>query len=121
VGFVKRLRKSPEPPPTPTGGEDQAVLVHLDGRGLPPETYEQYDLMTIEDELEAALEGRGLGEFDGNEIGADGATLFLYGRDAERLFAAIEPSLRAYPLCRNARVEIRKGPPGAPAREVRLP
>ena len=44
-----------------------------------------------------------------------------YGPDAERLFAAIESSLRAYPLCQHARVEIRRGPPGAPAREVRLP
>src|SRR3990172_8204995 len=110
VGFLKRLRRSPAAPPKPTKDEEQAVLVHMTGQGLPPEVHEQYDLMTIEDELEAALEGKGIGEFDGNEIGPDGATLFLYGPDAERLFAAIESSLRAYPLCQHARVEIRRGP-----------
>ena len=81
----------------------------------------QYDLATIEDRIVAALEGKTLGEFDGNEIGSGGTTLYLYGPDAEQLFALIEPLLAAYPLCQNARVTIRKGGPGAPQREVLLP
>ena len=83
--------------------------------------YQQCDLATIEDRIVAALAGTGLGEFDGNEIGPGETTLYLYGADAERLFAHLEPILTAYPLCRNARVVIRKGRPGAPQREVRLP
>ena len=98
----------------------QAVLVHLDGQGLPDEVYEEYDLATIEDQLRAVIDAGGLGEFDGNDVGEEGATLYMYGPDAERLFVAIEATLRAYPLCKNARVVIRAGEPGAPEREVRL-
>lgn len=99
---------------------EQAVLVHLDGRGLPEHIYKQYDLATIEDRLIEAIKRDRLGEFDGNEIGPDEATLYMYGPDAERLFAGIESILREYPLCQGARVEIRRGAPGAPLREVRL-
>lgn len=52
--------------------------------------------------------------------GPDRATLFQYGPDAERLFTAIEGTLRAHPLCQVARVVIRRGGPGAEEREVRL-
>lgn len=119
MGLFKR-RKGQQTPPAEKP-EDQAVLVHLDGRGLPNEVYERYDIVTIEDQLIELLEGTGLGEFDGIERGQGEATLFLYGPDAELLFAAIDPLLRAYPLCRNARVVVRRGAPGAPEREVRLP
>jgi hypothetical protein len=44
----------------------------------------------------------------------------MYGPDAEKLFAAIEAVLRGYPLCQRARVEIRRGGPGAKSREIRL-
>ena len=99
---------------------EEAVLVHLDMAGLPMEVYEAHDLATLEDRLIEAIEGEGLGEFDGNEVGQGQATLFMYGPDAERLFAGVETILREYPLCRGARVEIRRGSPGAPAREVRI-
>jgi len=110
----------------PSGGAaareepQQAVLVHLDGTGLPNDVYEKCDLATIEDQLAEIISRERLGEFDGNEIGPIETTLFMYGPDAERLFAGIEPTLRAYPLCRGARVEIRRGGPGAAMREVRL-
>jgi len=51
------------------GGEEQAVLIHLDGSSLPPEVYEQNDIATISDRILAALKGKGLGEYDGDEIG----------------------------------------------------
>jgi tetratricopeptide (TPR) repeat protein len=102
--------------------QDQgAVLIQLDGSTLPDAVYRDYDLATLEDQLAEAIEPQGLGEFDGNEFGPENVTLFLYGADAEALFAAIEPVLKAYPLCQNARVIIRQGPPGSPEREVSLP
>jgi hypothetical protein len=61
-----------------------------------------------------------LGEFDGNEVGVGGATLFMYGLDAEKLFAGIEATLRSYPLCKGARVVIRYGGPGAEQRQLML-
>jgi hypothetical protein len=100
--------------------EEQAVIVHLPGGGLPDEVYDNYDLSTLEDQLIEAVDRAGCGEFDGNEFGPAGATLYLYGPDAEALFAAIEGTLRAYPLCQNARVEIRYGPPGSPQREIAI-
>ena len=103
-----------------TSPPEQAVIVHLDCTGLPDHVYEQYDLATIEDRLIKVIKQSQLGEFDGNEVGPDEATLYMYGPDAERLFACIESTLREYPLCQGARVEIRRGAPGAPLREVHL-
>jgi hypothetical protein len=60
MGFFKWLRgeraKAPE----------HAVLVHLDGVGLPDQVYEECDLATLEDRLCEALSTRGLGVVDGN-------------------------------------------------------
>ena len=43
-----------------------------------------------------------------NLYGPTETTVFMYGPDAERLYSGIEPVLRAYPLCQNARVIIRR-------------
>lgn len=114
--FFGKRRASPEP----IGASTQAVLVHLDGQGLPDDVYQDNDLATLEDQLRQAIEAGGLGEFDGNEVGPTETTLYMYGPDAERLFAGIESTLRAYPLCKNARIVVRCGGPGANQREVRL-
>jgi hypothetical protein len=73
---------------------EEAVLIYLDGTGLPDQIYQEYDLSTLEDQLIEAIGVEHVGEFDGNEIGPDGTTLYLYGQDANRLFAAVEPILR---------------------------
>jgi hypothetical protein len=115
-------RHTPGAAPTPGSSSDdqQAVLVRLDGRGLADDVYEQCDLATLEDRITEVIDREGLGEFDGNEVGPTETTLYMYGPDAEKLFVAIEPVLRAYPLCRGARVEIRPGGPGTRSREVRI-
>jgi hypothetical protein len=77
--------------------------------------------MTLAEQLGDILEQQRLGEYDGDERGPTETVLFMYGPDAERLFNGIEPVLRAYPLCQNARVVIRRGGPGAGERELRLP
>ena len=107
---------------TTSDGESsqQAVLVYLNGTDLPDEVYDEYDLETLESKLIEILERDKLGEYDGNEFGPTETILFMYGPDAERLFAGIEGTLRAYPLCQRARVEIRQGEPEAPMRELQL-
>jgi hypothetical protein len=117
--FKKLFGREPEKATATVGqAEEQAVIVYLDGSGLPGEIYEEYDLATLEDRLIEAVERSASGEYDGNEFGPDGTTLYLYGPDAERVFSAIEGTLRGYPLCQNARVVIRRGPPGSPEREL---
>jgi hypothetical protein len=120
MGFLSRLFRlgthSTEP-----DVDQECVLVHLDGTSLPDDVYEQCDVWTISERLEAALQQQALGEYDGHETRRTETTLFMYGPDAERLYGGIEPVLRDYPLCRNARVVIRRGDHGAPERELRLP
>lgn len=118
--FGRLFGKKSEPASPAQRSPQQAVLVHLDGTGLPEHVYQDCDLATIEDRLIEVIERERLGEFDGNEMGATEATLYMYGPDAERLFAGIESTLRAYPLCQGARVVIRRGAPGAEQREIRL-
>jgi hypothetical protein len=119
MSILKRLFGSRRPAPGAAAAE-QAVLVHLDGVRLSDEVYEQHDLATLEDQLASAIEQRGLGEYDGNEVGAERTTLYMYGPDAEKLFAGVEPVLRAYPLCRGAHVAIRHGGPGSSQRDLTL-
>jgi hypothetical protein len=92
---------------------EQAVFVYL-GK------WTRDELWNLEDRLSEAIEAAGLGEFDGNELGPDDAKLFMYGRDADRLFKSIEEILRSSPLCVGARVVIRYGEPGSQQREVNL-
>ena len=100
---------------------EQAVIVRLDGASLTDEILAEQDLATLEERLVEALSAAGVGEYDGHEIGPEEATIYMYGADAEALYSAVEPILHASPLCRNARVEVRLGGPGAPQRELRLP
>ena len=70
-------------------------------------------LFALEDELESALEGTGVGELDGHEIAVDGSDgfLFLYGPDADALFALIEPILRKSAVMSGADATLRYGDP----------
>jgi hypothetical protein len=100
---------------------EQAVLVYLDGKSLPKAVYEEHDLSTLEDQLMEVIESQSLGEYDGNEFGAEETILFMYAPNAEALFSGIESILLAHPLCQNALVIVRQDSPGSPAREIRLP
>ena len=94
---------------------DHAVLVNFQ--------YGSTDLsklFALEERLEKAIAAAQAGELDGNEVAADGSdgTLFMYGPDADKLFAAIQPVLAAADFMRGARVTLRYGPPAAGVRKV---
>ncbi len=91
----------------------EAVLISIDGAISD-------DFWELNERLYQEIARSGAGEFDGNEVGQDSATLFAYGPNADQLFQAIEPVLRSYPVCRNARVVIRHGGPGSPQTELKL-
>ncbi len=93
---------------------EHAVLIHITSL-----SDADTGLDTIEDPIIEALERSGVGEFDGNEIGPDGATLYMYGPDADSLWAAIEDAVRSGPFGEGSYAVKRHGPPGAP--ETRIP
>ena len=87
---------------------EHAVIVHF--------SYGSNDLealFALEDRLERAIASAGAGEFDGNEIAADGSDgqLFMYGPDADRLFDVIRPVLESAPFMQGAQAIKRYGPP----------
>jgi hypothetical protein len=71
-------------------------------------------LFALEDRLDPVIQKAMVGELDGNEVATDGSdgTLFLYGPDADVLFAAVCPRSEAAPFMSGARV-VRYGPPTA--------
>jgi hypothetical protein len=76
------------------------------------------ELIQLEDQLIAAIESAGAGEFDGNEVGGGDAELFMYGPSADLLFHAVRPTLLAHALTRAASVLIRYGPSGSPEHSI---
>ena len=102
--------------------EQHAVLIHL---CLSDSDFGSDDdragIGELSDRLEKAIEDAGVGELDGDEFGEGECVLFLYGPDADALFAVVEPLLRASPHARGGFVLKQYGEPGDPdTREVRV-
>lgn len=100
-----------------------AVIVHLrltdDSVG---HEAEREAIFQLEDRLADIIEGQQLGEFDGNEFGGGECTLYMYGSDADRMFNAISPILKATRLTAGGHVVKRYGDARDPlAMETRLP
>lgn len=117
MGILKKIfgKDQHEPPRVP----EHAVIVHF--------SYGKTDLQPIfdlEDELEAAINNAGVGEFDGNDIAQDGSdgSLYMYGPDADRLFESVRPVLESSNFIQGAIVTIRYGPPqdGVEEKEVKI-
>lgn len=66
------------------------------------------ELFALEAELENAIESAGVGGFDGNEISADlsDGYLYMYGPDADVVYAAVEPILKATHFMKSAQVTL---------------
>ena len=69
------------------------------------------DLFGLEDQLAAALKAAKAGEVDGNEVGRNAWTVFMYGKSADAIFQVIRPVLRACPLSHGATVVKQFGGP----------
>ncbi len=82
---------------------------------------ERQAIHSLTHELETAISVQRAGEFDGDEFGGGVCTLYMYGPNADQLFAAVEPILRQSPLTTGAHAIKRYGPAtAADAREVRV-
>ncbi len=94
---------------------DHAVIVHFQ--------YGSTDLtrlFELEKKLEATISQAAVGEYDGNDVAADGSdgTLYMYGPDADRLFETVRPVLEATDFTRDAKVRLRYGPPEDGVKEI---
>jgi hypothetical protein len=94
--------------------EQHAVIVHFDYAANSLDA-----LYEVEGKLERAVNAADVGEFDGNEIAVDlsDGSLYMYGPDAEALFAVVRPILTGATCLRNTRVTLRFGPPEDGVRE----
>jgi hypothetical protein len=79
-------------------------------------------LFDLEKKLTEAINAAKAGEFDGNEVATDGSdgTLYMYGPDADRLLATVQPVLEACSFMRGARVTLRYGPPAPDVRKRQI-
>ena len=68
--------------------------------------------------LAAAVEAAAVGAFDGDEFGGGECSIFMSGPDADRIFAVVDPLLRAWPVAQGGVAVRRYGPPGAPEQRV---
>ena len=97
---------------------EQAVLIHISTSGVDPR-----HVFNVEDDLTASVDGQGLGEVDGNDVALDGSEViyYIYGPDADAIFAAVEPVIRRFPPGSGSYAIKRYGEADDPdAREVRL-
>lgn len=101
---------------------EHAVIVHLklsdDSFGA---TNERETIHSLCDEIAEAIEENDAGEFDGDEFGEGTCTLYMYGPDADALFAVTEPILRASTVSTGGHAIKRFGEAGDPnAKEVQV-
>ncbi|BDU18966.1 hypothetical protein DYGSA30_04230 [Dyella sp. GSA-30] len=96
---------------------EQAVIVHFNygSTDLKP-------LFALEDKLESAIKQVGAGEFDGDEVAADGhdGYIYMYGPSADKLLDAIKPVLTSAPFMKNAKVVKRYGPPDGATKQTEI-
>ena len=97
---------------------EQAVIITFDygSTDLDP-------LFELEGQLEQVIEADGVGEYDGYEVAVDGSDglLYMYGPNADALFAAVKGTLTAATCIQNAVAKLRYGPPEEGVREVKVP
>lgn len=112
LGCASVLACGPAPP---SGGKashvpEHAVIVHLKLSNAAFGTKEEMDAIhALSDRLEAKILEARAGEFDGDEFGQGECTLYMYGPNADLLFAAVEDEIRASPLSRGGWVIKRYG------------
>lgn len=99
-------------------GKLQCLAIYLDGTSLPDEVYAELDFDAVVAEIGAAA---GDDSYRGFRQGPEETGLFLFGPDAEAMFAGVEPVPRRLPIGQNARVVVRHGKQSLGSREVRMP
>jgi hypothetical protein len=100
-------------------GTLEGLAVYLDGVNLADSVYEKCNINELAGKILGTLASVG-GEIRGSWVGRNETSIYMYGPNAETMFARIEPILASYPLCHNARVIIRFGNPDLNPRKVNI-
>lgn len=117
MGILSKIFGSKVPAADSAPAPEHCLIVEFDYASTDPTP-----VFRVGDQLAAALAGDRAGEFDGNELAADGSSgsLYLYGPDADRLLAVARPILLQHPFLHGARLLLRYGPPGPDVRRIEL-
>ncbi len=102
-------------------GVTERVTIWLDGVTLPDEVYERFSTDDLAAQIEAAIAFDAKAEIRGSWQGPRETSIYIHGTNADSIYEAIAPVLRASAGCQNARVIVRDGNPTLNPREVRLP
>lgn len=103
-----------------TDGE-HAVIVHLTLSSSFGDDPERRKVWELEDRLTKIIEKAHVGEYDGNEFGGGEAVLYMYGPNADSLFATVEPLIRSLqPLTGSFAIKRYGGADDSNAREERI-
>lgn len=96
---------------------EHAVIVRFDYG-----TTDLSALFELEDQLEEAIADAQVGEYDGNEMAVDGSDgfLYMYGPDADALFATVKETLAKSASIRNVHATLRYGPAADDTRRVEV-
>jgi hypothetical protein len=74
------------------------VIVHLALAGGDAGSQDERErIMKLQDEVAAAIDAAGVGQFDGDEWGGGECVLYMYGPDADRLFDTVRAVVTKLP------------------------
>ncbi len=118
MGILKKLFGKSQP--TTDAPPEHAVIVQSTRINTENFNLRADEVAALEESLTGRIEESGVGEFDGNEVGPEDYTLYMYGSDAEALFIAVEDILRQNAITSGGVARVRSGPPGTPERIVSL-
>ena len=83
-------------------GSSEGLAIYLNGTDLPDATYRDCDIDVVYSEFDRLLSG--IGSVHSHWQGPTETALYVYGRTAVEMRAALQPFLDSYPLCERARV-----------------
>jgi hypothetical protein len=109
--FILWVEKSPR---VVNAAEEQALIITIPlHSGKTGNADELKRLYALEDQLIVAMKESGAGEYDGNEIGEGVFTIYIYGPNADRLFAVVRPILKKFRPPTGSYLIKRYGKPGS--------
>ena len=107
---------------------EHALIIEIPRSSLSEPDNVVADIVSLEEDLTAALNG--LGIVDGHDFGLmlgpdaggglTGASVYIYGADAEEMFKAVEPVLASNAMGAESTVRLRAGKPGTEERRVKI-